>query len=246
MLHQVFQVSDIGTIGFLVLLEALLSADNALILAIMVRHLPNDERRKALYYGLAGALVLRLVAIIFASTVIGFWWLQGLGAVYLIFLPAAHFLRTRRRAPEGKEGAGFWLTVLYADLADVAFAIDSILVAIAIEPHRNKIWVVYCGAVIGIVLLRLAVGGFLRLLERYPVLDHVAYALVGWAGVKLAFMAGNTYESWFPKAFPTRRWPIDIPEMSPLVFWVGIVVIGGIGTYLAVRRVPGRHPPTVD
>jgi predicted tellurium resistance membrane protein TerC len=98
MFGQAFQINDLGTVGFLVLLEALLSADNALILAIIVRHLPKEEQKKALLYGLLGAFALRLAAIVVATQIISFWWLQVLGAFYLLYLPTKHFIQTNSRS----------------------------------------------------------------------------------------------------------------------------------------------------
>jgi YkoY family integral membrane protein len=236
MFNQVFVFGDLGTICLLIALEALLSADNALILAIIVRHLPKDQQKKALFYGLAGAFVLRLGAIVVATSIISFWWLQGMGAAYLIYLPVSHFIKQKKAHHKGKEGAGFWMTVVYAELSDLAFAIDSVLVAVAIEPHKQKIWVVYVGAVIGIVLLRFAAGYFLKLLEKYPFLDHVAYALVGWAGVKLAIMSAHTFELWFAKRNPGVELPFYVPEMHAAIFWSGIILIAVGGGYLAVKR----------
>lgn len=243
MLNQVFELQDLGKVGVLVALEALLSADNALILAIIVRHLPKDQQRRALFYGLAGAFVLRLGAILLANSIISLWWMQAIGALYLLFLPIKHFI-TFGRSMDGRAvaGSGFWMTVLYADLADLAFAIDSVLVAVAIEPHKDKIWVVYLGAVIGIILLRFAAGAFLRLLDRYPVLDHVAYLLVGWAGVKLLFLAGHTFEKWLHIAHPSVTMPFAIPELHPALFWVGMALIAGGGTWVALRHPKDPEP----
>ncbi|HZH98751.1 MAG TPA: hypothetical protein VEX38_07245, partial [Fimbriimonadaceae bacterium] len=99
MFDQTFQIGDLSAVLFLVLLEGLLSADNALVLAILVRHLPRDEQKKALLYGLAGAFVFRLIAILFAAVVLKQWWLQAIGAAYLLFLPIKHFVK---HSGEGK------------------------------------------------------------------------------------------------------------------------------------------------
>lgn len=242
MLGQVFEFKDLSTVGVLLVLEALLSADNALILALIVRHLPRDQQRKALLYGLAGAFALRLAAIVLASSIISFWWLQLIGALYLLYLPIKHFIKQASQVElRGYAGAGFWMTVVYADLADLAFAIDSVLVAVAIEPHQNKIWVVYLGAVLGIILLRWAAGACLSLLERYPVFDHLAYVLVGWAGVKLLLLSGHTFERWYESRFPGAQLPITVPEMHPAVFWSGMALIAGVGSWLALRK-PAAPP----
>jgi len=234
-----FEFSDIGQIALLVVLEALLSADNALVLAVIVRHLPREQQRKALFYGLAGAFVLRICAIFLASIILNFWWLQLLGAAYLIFLPVKHFVKHSQGGEvKGKAGASFWMTVVYAELTDIVFAIDSVLVAVAVVDvvrHPDKIWVVYAGAIVGVVLLRFAAGYCLRLLEKYPVLDHIAYVLVGWAGVKMLFISGHTFQLWYDKRNPQNPLPFAVPELHPVVFWGGMALIVGGGLFLALR-----------
>ncbi|HVL38959.1 MAG TPA: TerC family protein [Fimbriimonadaceae bacterium] len=221
----------------LIVLEALLSADNALVLAIMVRHLPRHLQQKALLYGLGGAFVFRLIAILLAKYVLSFWWLQALGAAYLLFLPFKHFYVHSQKKEVKPVGAGFWQTVIAVEFADIAFAIDSVLAGIAfiskpgVGVMGEKIWVVYLGAMIGLILLRFAAGVFIRILDRYPFFDHVAYILVGWVGVKLAFLAGHSYELGHPGALP-----FDFPEMPKAVFWTVLVGIAVIGTIIALKN----------
>lgn len=237
MFNQTLTATDFGTVGLLILLEALLSADNALILAIIVRHLPKEQQKKALFYGLAGAFILRLCAILIAVQIISFWWLQAIGAIYLLYLPIKHFLHHA----DGHKKAhviktGFWMTVAQAEMTDIAFAVDSVLVAVAIEHRHDKVWVVYLGAICGVILLRFAANVFLKILEKYPFLDHVAYALVAWAGVKLVFVTGHTFERWYLARNPEARLWVEIPEMPVPVFWTGIALICLLGGWHAVRH----------
>lgn len=239
MFGQLFELSDIGTISVLILLEALLSADNALVLAILVRHLPRDMQKKALMYGLGGAFVLRTGAILLAAFIISFWWLQLIGALYLLYLPAKHFIdHAKNKKIEGKK-MGFWATVVYLNLVDLAFALDSVIVAVAVVDtvkHPDKLWVVVAGATLGIIILRFAASFFIRILEKYPVLDHVAYLLVGWAGVKLVFISGHSFERWYVGANPGASLPVHIPEMPAWLFWMGMLIIAIGGTWYAVKQ----------
>lgn len=241
MIPQSFEFADLGVVAFLVLLEALLSADNALVLAIMVRHLPGPLQKKALLYGLGGAFVFRFVAIVLASQIISLWWLQAIGAVYLLALPVRHFYNHAQPKEVRAIGAGFWRTVIAVELADIAFAIDSVLAGVAMVRDPEKIWVVYVGAIIGVVLLRFAAGFFIGLLERYPVLDHVAYVLVGWVGIKLAFMAGHHATRFYDQTHPGAPLGFSVPEMPALVFWSVLTFLAVGGAVLAVRRAP---PPS--
>lgn len=242
---QRFHPGDIGTIGVLVVLEALLSADNALVLAIMVRHLPGKQRKNALLYGLGGAFVLRTAAIVLAAYIIQFWWLQLIGAVYLLYLPVKHFISSAQgKEAQGKEGMSFWATVVYLNIVDLAFALDSVVAAVAVVntvQHPDKLWVVVAGAIIGIVLLRFAASYFIRLLEKYPVLDHVAYLLVGWAGLKLLLISGHSFEIWYMARNTGAHLPFVIPEMNAWVFWAGMATIAIVGGLLALRH-PAEKP----
>ncbi len=223
--NQSFESSDLMTVFMLILLEALLSADNALVLATLASQLDKKEQSKALTYGIVGAWVLRLIAILFASTIMKFWWLQALGAAYLLFLPFKHFYSRKvnsniiKKKPLKKKS--FWRIVLEIELIDVAFAIDSVLAGVAMISGNDKIWVVYLGAILGIVLLRLVAGRLIGVIEKYPGMDHLAYVLVGWIGLKLAFSAG---EMW-----SRNLSHINILEMSHTIFWAGSLILISIG-----------------
>lgn len=235
MVPQIFESKDLLTIGFLVLLEALLSADNALIMAIMVRHLPADQQKKALQYGMWGAFVLRGLAIFGAASLIKFWWIQTLGAIYLIYLPIKHFRHAKSDEQSAAKGGGFWQTVILVDLMDLVFAIDSVLVAVAIVRQPNKLWVIILGAILGIALLRFVANWCIKLLERYPKFDDMAYVLIGWAGVKLFFESHHTVHDAAEHAKGICGWPIHTPALPDTVYWIGTALIAGTGTFLALR-----------
>lgn len=190
----------------LIALEGLLAADNALVLAIMVKHLPEEERKKALFYGLFGALVFRFASLFVISFLVDIWQVQAIGALYLLFIAINHIVRKlwfhgkdSTVSKKEKKGSGFWVTVFKVELADIAFAIDSILAAIALAvslPATNlpKIGgmdgghfiVVFLGGIIGVVIMRFAANMFVKLLESRPGLEIAAFVIVGWVGVKLA------------------------------------------------------------
>ncbi|MGE0001285.1 MAG: TerC family protein [Fimbriimonadaceae bacterium] len=228
MTPQTYTFGDLPVIGVLVLLEGLLSADNALVLALMVRHLPQKLQRRALLYGLGGAFVFRLVAILLATWIIRLWWLQAIGAAYLLYLLAKHFLAHTKEAEGGEavkaRKTGFWQTVLLVELTDIAFAIDSVVAAVGMVQRADKLWLIYLGAIIGIVLLRFAATAFINLLEKFPALEHMAYVLVGWVGVKLAFLSGHNFVIAYNKDNKVPL-PFTIPEMSKQLFWIVMAAI---------------------
>ncbi|MBI4478243.1 MAG: hypothetical protein HY654_13800 [Acidobacteria bacterium] len=182
--------ADIVTILLLVALEGLLSADNAMVLAVLVLGLPRPQQRKALRYGILGAFVFRITATVFAVQMIGLGIVKLIGGLYLLYLPYKHFfgggdVQERRSVPTAKPWLGmsaFWATVVKVELTDIVFAIDSILVAVAVS---DKIWVVVTGGVLGIIAMRLVIGQLLIIVQRYPVLVDGAFIIIAWVGIKL-------------------------------------------------------------
>lgn len=229
-----FNAETWAILGTLLLLEGLLSADNALVLAVMVRHLKGELARKALAYGIGGAVVLRILGVLLASYVLEYWWLRAFGAAYLAYLALSHFMKKGHdvEGTGGAKGRGFWATVVLLNLTDLAFSVDSILAGVALiprdMPREQGLTIVVIGGVMGLILMRIAATLFLRLLNRYPALDNVAYALVGWIAVKLGVETLEAAHEVFP-AVPTFHMP------QPL-FWTVMVAIAVLGTFLATRK----------
>jgi YkoY family integral membrane protein len=196
----VLQASDLLTVALLVALEGLLSADNAMVLAVLVLGLPKAQQRKALRYGIVGAFAFRGVATLLAVYLIRLAWVKLVGAAYLLYLVYHHFAggggaAARRSPPKARAWLGlsaFWATVVKVELTDIVFAIDSILVAVAMSP---KLWVILTGGVLGIIMMRLVIGQLLALVERYPPLVDGAFVIIAWVGFKLLveFLHGAGY-----------------------------------------------------
>ncbi|WP_423798883.1 TerC family protein [Neobacillus sp. SAB-20_R2A] len=185
-----------GLIGTLVILEGLLSADNALVLAVMVKHLPPEKRKKALFYGLLGAYAFRFIAIGIGVYLIKFWWVKVLGAGYLAWLSIKYFMDKRRASEaEEEEAQGmnqsgllirlfgtFWGTVVAVELMDIAFSVDSVLAAFGVS---GEVWVLLLGGILGVLMMRGVAGVFLSLIDRIPELETTAYILILLISIKM-------------------------------------------------------------
>ncbi|MCY8795092.1 TerC family protein [Bacillus inaquosorum] len=184
-----------GLIGSLVVLEGLLSADNALVLAVMVKHLPEKQRKKALTYGLFGAYIFRFIFIGLGMLLIKFWWIKVLGALYLTWLVIKHFwIGEKEEEADGiKKNSWmvrtfgiFWATVISVELMDLAFSVDSILAAFAVS---EKVWVLLIGGMLGILMMRTVAKVFLVLIDKIPELENTAFVLIGIIALKMAASA---------------------------------------------------------
>ena len=184
-LISMFTTQDFLLIGLLVFLEGILSIDNALVLALLAKPLPKEQQKRALTYGLFGAILFRLIALSLVNYLLAWNWVKFVGGGYLLYISIHHFIKTSRQKPEvdGKKVYGsFWKTVLVIELTDIAFAIDSILAAVALS---NKFWVVFIGGALGIIAMRFAAGMFIKVLDKFPRFETTAYLLVLVIGVKV-------------------------------------------------------------
>lgn len=211
-----------GVIGSLIILEGLLSADNALVLAVMVKHLPPKQRKKALFYGIFGAYFFRIVAIGLGVTLINIPWIKIICGHYLLLIVLQHFL-TREDGEEevGNKKMGFWRTVLAVEVMDIAFSFDSVIAAFGVS---NQHWVLFLGGVLGILMMRGVAQLFLKLIEKIPEFETTAFILIAIIGVKMITA---------PFGF----------QMDQIVFF-GILISVFLGTFLvhSIRNNTGNQP----
>lgn len=277
MFGQTFDPHDLIIICLLIVLEGVLSIDNALVLGLLAKRMPHHLQSRALTYGLLGAFVFRFIAIATASYLLHWRWVKLVGGAYLIYVSVKHFfiegglagnekIGTKDGRPvvldqaTGKEvsGAevdkligniaphsvakvaqnhpGFWPSVAIIELTDLAFAVDSILAAIALvgspppgTPHgawHPKLWVVLTGGMLGVILMRVAAVMFIKLLERFPRFETSAYLLVIVIGIKLIADWGfNSADDPHRVNFHDwQTWPFWVFWLSMLVcFLIGFI-----------------------
>jgi YkoY family integral membrane protein len=221
----------------LIVIEGLLSVDNALAIAAMASRLPGRQKILALRLGIIGAYLFRGIALACASLIIANEWVKIIGAIYLLHLMAVHFGQrnhqedestssedtkgdeplaisstggsmesaegngstvvipiSEKRAPSAGAqiakagGRGFIATIAAIEFMDLSLSVDNVVAAVVMSP---KLWVVCTGVFIGILALRLVAGFCIRLIERYPILEHTAFLLIGYVGLLLFFELGT-------------------------------------------------------
>jgi YkoY family integral membrane protein len=204
----------------LIIIESLLSVDNAAVLATMVLKLKPEDRKKALKYGILGAYVFRGICLLLATWLIKIWWLKSLGGLYLLYI-CIHYFITRPdvkkisddaiHQEEELEKSGsklftylrkligpFWSTVILIELVDLTFSIDNVFAAVA---FTDNIILVCLGVFIGILAMRYVAGGFVKLIEHYPFLETAAFLVIGVLGLKLSM---SLWEHFHPESELTK------------------------------------------
>lgn len=216
----------------LILIESLLSVDNAAVLATMVLDLPKEQRKRALKYGIIGAYVFRGICLLLASWLIKIWWLKAVGGLYLLYLFLNYF---RTKSTPTKEDdllnknenifykytlgllGTFWSTVALVEIMDLAFSIDNVFAAVAFTDNIYLIWI---GVFIGILAMRFVAQAFVNLMEKYPFLETAAFTVIGVLGIKLllSFPAHFYHQNPVFKYIESEHFDMIISFVTVLIF----------------------------
>jgi len=181
-------LSAVPVIISLVIIEGLLSVDNALAIAAIASELPGNQKIKALRYGILGAYTFRGLCMMFAAWIVNNPWIKAIGAAYLIYLMISQLWIKSDKTTEGQQAGkwsvprGFWMTVVIIEFMDLSLSLDNVVAAVALD---RRIWVVCSGVFIGIAIMRFVAGFCIRLIEKHPVLKTTAFLLVGFIGLLL-------------------------------------------------------------
>jgi YkoY family integral membrane protein len=227
-------ISALAIIGNLIVLESLLSVDNAAVLATLVMDLKPQNRKKALRYGILGAYVFRGTAMVFASFLIKIWWLKPVGGLYLLYLVWDWWKGKQTETKEddfiNKEGnwlykatvgalGTFWATVALVELMDMAFSMDNVFAAVAFSPN---IILVCTGVFIGILAMRLIAAWFVQLMEQYAFLETSAFIVIGVLGLKLVL---SLYEHFLPQRAESHFLGSHLADISTSVLTITIFFV---------------------
>jgi len=239
LLQQIFDnpAASLAIVGNLIIIESLLSVDNAAVLATMVMDLPEQQRNKALKYGIWGAYIFRGLAMIFASILIQIWWLKPLGGLYLLYL--VYDFWKGKQTPEKEDDVldknsnwlykstvgslgNFWATVALVELMDMAFSIDNVFAAVA---FTDNIILVCLGVFIGILAMRFIAQWFVKLMEVYSFLETAAFIVIAILGLKLSLSILEHYspESPISQFLGSHSADIGISILTVAIFFIPIL-----------------------
>lgn len=229
--------TSLAIIGNLIIIESLLSVDNAAVLATMVMDLPQNQRSKALKYGILGAYFFRGLAMIFAAVLIKIWWLKPIGGLYLLYLVFDWYKGKQTETKEddfiNKKGnwlyritvgslGNFWATVCLVELMDMAFSIDNVFAVVAFTPN---IILICTGVFIGILAMRFIAQWFVKMMEKYSFLETSAFIVIGILGLKLLL---SLYEHFYPEStvstfLGSHTADMGVSLLTVLIFFVPIL-----------------------
>lgn len=187
-------------------LEVVLSVDNSAVLSLLINKLPEDQRSKALTYGIWGAYIFRGLSIFFVSWLLANpeigAYLKILGGAYLVRLVWGHFTKKADTTEEGNVGwieTGLkmlnitipllWLVIIEVEFLDFVFSVDNILACVAMS---DNIWLIITAVFAAIATMRFVIKKISVLMEKYPYLENRAYIVIGLIAGKLILSGAAT------------------------------------------------------
>ena len=207
----------------------LLSGDNAVVIALAARNLPDHQRNKAIFAGSAAAILLRVVLTIFAVALLEFPYLKIVGAVLLFYIGVQLLVPEEEHGGGPQTSSNLWAAVRTILVADLVMSVDNVIaVAAAADsgPPQSKILLLIVGLGLSIPLIIFGSQILLKVMERYPVIITLGAALLGFVAGEM-LVTDRAVEATFHSAGPVASWLIKIACA------LGVVLVG---RWLAARK----------
>jgi YjbE family integral membrane protein len=220
-------------LGKIIWVNILLSGDNAVVIALAARSLPDDQRKKAIFGGSAAAIVLRVVLTIFAVSLLQFPYLKLVGAALLFWIGVQLLLPEDDHEGGIKSSDHLWSAIRTILIADLVMSLDNVIaVAAAADsgPAESKLLLLIIGLGMSIPLIIFGSQLLLKVMEKYPVIITLGAALLGFVAAEM-LISDRAVEAFFNEAGPTVKTLIEIAGA------VGVVLVG---RWLAARKQRGH------
>ncbi len=204
-------------------IDILLGGDNAVVIAMACRKLPEHQRQKAIWGGMAGAILLRVILLFFAMQLLALPFLKVVGALMLLWV-GIKLLSAHDDDPEIDGGVRLISAIKTIIVADAVMSLDNVL-AVA-GAGQGNIWLVSAGVLISIPLIILGSRLVLALMDRFPSVIQVGGGLIGWiAGGML--VSDSAIEHLLP-------WPHTLVHYVASA--LGAVLVLAVGAWLSKRN----------
>jgi YjbE family integral membrane protein len=209
-----------AALGSIILTNVILSGDNAVVIALAARSLPPEQQRKAIFWGSAAAIVLRIVLTLVAVQLLQLPYLKIIGAVLLFWIGTQLLIEEEEEVEDGKvpEQKGMMAAVRTILIADLVMSLDNVLAVAAAA--KDSVTLLVLGLGISIPLIIFGSTLLLKLMERFPIIITLGGALLGYlAGEMLATDPAVTTWLGSPVSHTTAN----------LAGLIGAVAVVGIG-----------------
>lgn len=206
---ELFSVEFFSALLTIVFIDLILAGDNAIVIGLAARNLPKEQQKKAVIWGTAGAVGIRIIATLLVVQLLNVPWLNLVGGLLLIWI--AYKLLVQEDAHDGiKSGNTLWQSIRTIIIADAAMGIDNVI-AVAGAAHGNTLLVIL-GLIISVPVVVWGSTIFIKLINRFEWIVYVGSAVLAYTAAKMI-----THEKSFKPFFENQ-----------LIFWAFVVIIVAI------------------
>jgi YjbE family integral membrane protein len=236
---ELFSPQFFSALLAIIIIDLVLAGDNAIVIALAARKLPKDLQRKAIVWGTAGAIIVRVALTVVVVALLKVPGLMGIGGLLLIWI-AYKLLVSDDHTAEGSIASpitGFWSAIRTIVIADAVMGLDNILGVAGAA--RDSFLLVILGLLISIPIMVFGSTLILRLVDRYPIVIYVGAAVLAWTAAKM-LVREPLIGAWIP----TNRWVIGSVDLVIVAIDVIIVIAVLLAGYLRnrSRRQPEDEP----
>ena len=186
-------------------INIILSGDNAVVIALAARSLPEHQQKKAIMFGSGAAVVLRIVLTVVAAKLLALSYLQIIGGLLLLWIGTQLLGGEDEEEGEGGEKAGLWVAIRTILIADLVMSLDNVIAVAAAA--KGSMVLLILGLAISIPLVVFGSKLMIKLMDRFPVIITLGAALIGWVGGEtivsdVALQSIVEANHWMHTAFP--------------------------------------------
>lgn len=228
-------------VGQIIMIDILLGGDNAVVIALACRKLPDSQRTQGILWGTAGAIVLRVILIFFALTLLAIPYLKIVGAALLVWIGVKLLLPEEEDAHGNIQASDkLWAAVKTVIVADLVMSVDNVIaIAGAAEGAGgdHKMPLVVFGLLVSIPIIVWGSQMVIKLMDRFPMIITIGGMLLGWIAGTMA-VTDPAVISHLPHTPPAK--PGGLPEVADLVRYgagaAGALLVLAVGKWLSARR----------
>lgn len=230
-----FDAAFLSALASIVLIDLILAGDNAVVIAMAVRSLPREQRRRGILLGSAAAVLLRIAATFFVAQLLRAPYVKLVGGVLIGWIAVKLFVEGVPEEAGERHATSIWQAVRIIVVADITMALDNML-AVGGASGGNLFLLLF-GLALSIPFVVFTSGLLSMLMDRYPVVIYVGAAVLGKVAAEMVFTD------------PVVRTFIELPQRA---LWaaealaaVGVIVAGKLWLrFLAARNGGGETPAT--
>lgn len=209
----------------IVLIDIVLSGDNAVVIALACRNLPAHQRRLGIFWGVGGAIALRVTLTFFAVSLLALYYVKLVGALLLFWIGIKLILPQSENGGHEIKAAGNLMSAIRTIIvADLVMSLDNVIAVAAAA--RDSVFLLIFGLALSIPLMVWASQLILRLMDRFPIIITIGGALLGWVAASMA-ISDPAVKDWLA---PFKTW---LGWLAPVA---GAMLVVAIGKIMAARR----------